>query len=247
MLLFASSLQASPVLLYHRIGDEKKPYTISAERLRSHLEYLHKNDFDLLTFTEYASKNHTVDNPAVLTFDDALLSQFRITKNGIDPDSAIGILEDFKKQHPDYRVTATFFVSTSPDTKGTTTLIFGQHGKESEKLEFLVNNGYEVAAHGHGHPDFRKLTPEQARDNLDMFFKVMSSYAPTLHMTAFAYPEGSIPRPETDRIIRELFPYIAAVGPTRDPARIPRADMSPIERIEKHLSPLLSQNPSENQ
>lgn len=55
-------------------------------------------------------------SPIVLTFDDGLENNIKVTgldSDGniiIDPNSAVGILEEFKKKYPDFNVTATFFV-----------------------------------------------------------------------------------------------------------------------------------------
>lgn len=53
-------------------------------------------------------------SPIVLTFDDGLENNIKVTgldSDGniiIDPNSAVGILEEFKKKYPDFNVTATF-------------------------------------------------------------------------------------------------------------------------------------------
>ena len=52
-------------------------------------------------------------SPVILTFDDALRGQFNYTADGkIDPDCAVGILDDFHAQHPDWPLKGTFFVLT---------------------------------------------------------------------------------------------------------------------------------------
>ena len=51
-------------------------------------------------------------SPVVFTFDDATEGQFRyLEKDGkpvIDPDCAVGILEEFSRKHPDFGFEATF-------------------------------------------------------------------------------------------------------------------------------------------
>jgi peptidoglycan/xylan/chitin deacetylase (PgdA/CDA1 family) len=236
-LSIAAAPKRDPILLYHRIGDERIKYTVSAKRLEEQLEYLYENGYEFVTFSQYASKQHD-GRPVVLTFDDALYSQFIIREDGtLDPQCAVAILEEFKAKHPEHRLTATFFLSTSPDNQGTSTLLFGQHGKEREKLEFLISHGYELGAHGYNHESFRKLTPEEARENLDLFMNVMRKHLPDIQMTAFAYPKGEIPGDAVDAVVRAQFPYVAGVGPRKDPKYIPRIDVSPEVSLKAYLPP----------
>jgi hypothetical protein len=74
--------------------------------------------------------------PIVLTFDDSSPGQFRyIQQNGvlaIDPKSAIGILEAFTREHPDFGRAATFFVLPAADPPNR---LFNQLAWEGHKRE----------------------------------------------------------------------------------------------------------------
>ena len=54
-------------------------------------------------------------SPVVLTFDDSATSQAALLEDGrIDPDSAVGIMLEFARDHPDFRPAGTFYVNREP-------------------------------------------------------------------------------------------------------------------------------------
>ncbi len=85
-------------------------------------------------------------SPVVLTFDDALRGQFHYTADGkIDPDCAVGILDAFHAQHPDWPLKGTFFVLTDEDPKMPPP--FYQANLGQGKMEYLVKEGFEIGNH----------------------------------------------------------------------------------------------------
>ena len=89
--------------------------------------------------------------PVVFTFDDSDISQFRYLEDGsIDPDSAIGILHNFHQQHPeDWPLKGTFYVLQ--DVNVPERILFGQKEFEDQKLQWLVEQGFEVGSHTISH------------------------------------------------------------------------------------------------
>jgi hypothetical protein len=94
-------------------------------------------------------------SPVVLVFDDASPSQFRyIEKDGrleIDPSSAVGILLDFNRAHPDWRNRAVFCMLPAAQAGRA---FFGDKGIEGQKTEwrflkvrFLAEQGFELCNH----------------------------------------------------------------------------------------------------
>jgi peptidoglycan/xylan/chitin deacetylase (PgdA/CDA1 family) len=232
--------ETNPVYFFHRIGDPQEQFTISPEQLREHLDCLRENGYGLVTFKEYMTQEFSAiegKRPAVLTFDDAWLSQFRYRGSTIDPDSAIGILESYKQQYPDFRVTATFFVSTAPSRNPAWhDAVFGQRGKEALKLEYLIGNGYEIGAHGYDHESMRGMTPGQVRENLECFLTVMDRYLPGYPIESFAYPYGFYPSPEGDAVVKEFFSYSAGVwgipAPLGRQWRVQRIEITPDNHLD---------------
>ncbi len=153
-----------PVLMYHNIvqeygpGQEGDVLWRTESELRADLQWLYDNDFYVIPFYEYVTnqiKAPAGKKPFVLTFDDSRPSQFKYLTDDdgsltTDPQSAVGILEDFFAAHPDFGRTAFFsilpiwcFDFEAPD----------QTPYCDQKLAWLVDNGYEIGNHTWDHQD----------------------------------------------------------------------------------------------
>jgi len=225
---------STPHFMYHEIGEPESRYVISPQRLEENLSFLYERHIPLQTVDEYV--NRYVPGGAVLTFDDSHESQFRfLPDGGIDPFCAVGVLERFKTTHPDYRVTATFFVNTI--NQGGETM-FGQPDLESRKLQFLVDNGYEIGSHGSHHVDFAKLSPRQIVQNLHEFSNQMNAWLPNYPISSFAWPYGSIPSEEHQEIVRGFFRIQSAAwgGLARSgTGNIPRIEVNPTTNLARYV------------
>lgn len=164
-----NELGVVPVFMYHNIVQEYGPgeegdvlYRTEAE-LRDDLQFLYDNNFYIITYREYIENRITAPagkHPAVLVFDDSRPNQFYydVAADGsvsTDPHSAIGILEDFFSTHPDFGHTAMFGVIQiwCFDFEAPEQTPFCQ-----QKLQWLVDNGYEVANHTKDHQDLSDVT-----------------------------------------------------------------------------------------
>jgi peptidoglycan/xylan/chitin deacetylase (PgdA/CDA1 family) len=183
------------VLMLHSIEDEDGVWEISKEAFREDLEYLYNNDYYLVALKDFVTGEMDVPagkTPVVLTFDDGLKNNFNvIEENGkliIDPDSAVGIMEDFKKENPDFNSTATFYLfGTNP---------FRQKDHIEFKLNFLIENGYDVGNHTYNHAYLNELEEEGIRFQLGRQVEVIKYYIPDYDMTTLSLPYGL--RPEGD-------------------------------------------------
>lgn len=228
-----------PVFMYHHIDHDEDRFTVSPERLWDHLDYLREHDYSLITFKEFAEQEiHAVGSgrAAVLTFDDSTQDHFRFQDDGrIDPHSAIGILERYRGAHPEYRVTATFFVNTTTQDGLPP---FEQPGMTREKLHLLSERGYEIGAHGSTHSDFGEFSPYQAVHNLDVFAAVFNEYLPGYTIQSFAYPYGSIPSEQVLREVSKRYPYTAhawgGIARSGDLHLIPRIEIGPDTDISRY-------------
>ena len=193
-----------PVMMYHGIVDKKDsetPYTggnadrdgyaRTAESFRRDLEFYYNSGYRMIRLSDYV--NGIIDceigkSPIVLTFDDGLSNNIKVTgldENGniiIDPNSAVGILEEFKKKYPDYNVTATFFVNGG---------LFGQPLYNDKILEFLVNNGYDIGNPTYNHVDFTKVNSERASAEVGSVYNLLDKYIPNKYVNIVALPFGS--------------------------------------------------------
>ena len=182
------------VLEYHLIGYPEDRWRRTPENFRKDLQMLYDNDFYPVSVLDIAHGNLNVPagkTPFAITLDDSSAGQFRyIEKNGqlvIDPECALGIMEDFKKKHRDFPITATFYVL--PAIKPTLRL-FAQPEYKKQKLEWLVQNGYEVGSHNWYHSMLSKLSDAEVQKHLSMFVKEIREFLPAYEVKTMALPLG---------------------------------------------------------
>ncbi len=94
----------------------------------------------------------------MVTFDDGWQSQFDYVQDAdgllrIDPSCAVGIMESFCSEHPDFGRGAVFNISLDKTP-------FGQAEYLEQKLNFLLDNGYAIGNHTMRHRSFTGLPPE---------------------------------------------------------------------------------------
>jgi hypothetical protein len=182
------------VLEYHLIGHPEDRWRRTPENFRKDLQMLYDHDFYPVSVLDIAQGNLNVPagkTPFALTFDDSSAGQFRyIEKNGqliIDPECALGIMEDFKKKHKDFPITATFYVL--PAIKPTLRL-FAQPEYKKQKLEWLMRNGYEIGSHNWYHSMLSKLSDQEVQKHLSMFVKEIREFIPDYEVKSMALPLG---------------------------------------------------------
>ncbi|HPA55187.1 MAG TPA: polysaccharide deacetylase family protein, partial [Bacillota bacterium] len=128
--------------------------------------------------------------PFVLTFDDGAENNFNIIEeNGekkIDPNCAVGILEEFKKEHPDFGSGGSFFIYYP--------IPFRQKELIKEKYEFLIANGYDIGNHSYNHENLGKLSIEGIQKSLAKNVKSTQEYLPDYDVYALALPNGIGPK-----------------------------------------------------
>ena len=81
----------------------------------------------------------------------------------IDPKSAVGILEAFTREHPDFGRAATFFVLPAADPPNR---LFNQPAWEGHKLQYLMSHGYEIGNHTLWHANLAKYPEATVRAQL---------------------------------------------------------------------------------
>ncbi len=134
-------------------------------------------------------------HPVILTFDDSSPGQFRyLVRNGtkeIDPDCAVGILNEFALRHPEFGRRATFFVLPGADEPHR---LFGQPEFESDKLKNLVAMGYEIGNHTLWHANLGKYGAATIVKQLAMAARAVRKAVPGYNMRALALPFGVYPK-----------------------------------------------------
>ena len=191
-----------PIMMYHGIVDtennkytggnvDKNGYNRTAKAFREDLEFYYKSGYRMVRLSDYV--NGIIDvplgySPIILTFDDGDKNNFNVLgKNDdgslqIDPNCAIGILEEFKKKYSDFNVTATFFVMDG---------LFNQSMYNEEILNYLVDHGYDVGNHTTVHPDFTKISVEKTKEVVGKMYQKLDELLPGKYVKIVALPYGS--------------------------------------------------------
>lgn len=148
------------IAMYHKFSEkETDEYCRSFENFRKDLEYLYALGYRTVSLTDYLENDMKVPvgcTPIVLTFDDGTSGQFNLIKSGdnyvANPNSAVGIMEAFYKEHPDFGLNGTFYING--------TAIFSGEGTVKERLEYLIREGFEIGNHTYTHVNFKKASIE---------------------------------------------------------------------------------------
>jgi peptidoglycan/xylan/chitin deacetylase (PgdA/CDA1 family) len=194
----ANELGDVMILEYHKIADPEARWTRTPENLRRDLETLYARGYRLIALGDLLDGRIAVPagtTPVVLTFDDSSPGQFRyIERNGaleIDPQCAVGILEAFAREHPDFGHGATFFVLPAADPPNR---LFNQPESAAGKLQFLVRRGYEIGNHTLWHANLGKYDEATVRRQLAEAQTWIQRSVPDYKIRALALPYGVYPK-----------------------------------------------------
>jgi len=181
------------VLMFHSIGKEDGVWEISKKSFVKDLEYLLENNYYLVSLQDYIIGEMDVPagkTPVVLTFDDGLKNNFNVIEEDgeliIDPDSAVGIMEEFKNNNPEFNSTATFYLfGTNP---------FRQKEHLDFKLNYLIENGYDIGNHTYNHAFLNKIkTKEELLFQLGEQVKFIKGFIPEYEVNTLSLPYGLRP------------------------------------------------------
>ncbi len=180
------------VVMYHGIMDNP-PYHRTKEQFLKDLQYMYDHNYRLISLEEYLSGHITVEGgmtPILLTFDDGLDTTFALKKTAdgfdVDENTAIGILEGFLKEHPDFgRHSVLYF---HDQTKN-----FGEVGTDKDRFDWLLEHGYEFGNHTATHDNLGKLSKENVIKEVGRVEKYVRSLYPNMKLTTITYPFGARP------------------------------------------------------
>ncbi len=167
-----------PVLEYHYITtnpDEEEQFIRTADKMRADLEWLYEHGFYIIPLSDLVDNTIQAPpgrHPVVLTFDDGTSSQFAYQEdaNGeivrdesgdpvIDPNCAVGILEEFYARHPDagsgaHFAPLIFNAFAQPDRPN-------QEQYFDEKVQWMVDHGYEIGNHTWQHTNLTDISTDE--------------------------------------------------------------------------------------
>ena len=193
-----------PIMMYHGIKNlknsdtnyvggnvDKDGYTRTVEAFRNDLDFYYEKGYRMVKLSDYINGDINVEygySPIILTFDDGNDNNIKVTgldNNGniiIDKNSAVGVLEEYKKKYPDYNVTAIFFVTDA---------LFNQPEYNEKILKWLVDNGYEVGNHTKGHNDLRDTSISRTQEVIGYMYNKLESILGDRYSKILALPFGS--------------------------------------------------------
>lgn len=203
-----------PIMMYHGIVDteetkyiggnvDKDGYNRTAKAFREDLEFYYQNGYRMIRLMDYVNGDINTElglSPIILTFDDGLQNNFNVLgkdANGnleIDPNCAVGILEEFKKKYNDFNVTATFFLMSN---------LFNQKTYNEEIMKWLVEHGYDIGNHTLNHQDFTKSSIKKTQEVVGGMYQKLTSILGDKYVPIVALPYGS-PYKKT----HDNYPYI---------------------------------------
>ena len=242
----ANHMGRIPVLEYHVIGGTQNAlYTRTVASFKSDLEDVYQRGYRPITVAQMLDKNFSDVpdgmSPVIFVFDDASPSQFSYIQgqNGqltIDPNSAIGIWEDFMKTHPGWKNRGTFcmlngaaaghnFFGDNPKYGGQ------QKAWRFQKVKWLADQGFELCDHTIWHMKLNQYPDDQVQHQIAGNMVAIDSAVPGYKIRTLALPYGLWPKNRqlawqgtwTDPKTGQAHPYHfdavleVAGGPTRSP------------------------------
>jgi len=185
------------ILEYHKIDYPEERWTRTPENFRRDLETLYAKGYRLINLGDLLDRKIQTPagtTPVVLTFDDSSPGQFRyIEANGsvqIDPKSAVGVLEAFIAEKPDFGRGGTFYVLPGASKPNR---LFNQPEYEGKKLQYLVSHGYEIGNHTLWHANLGKYPEATVRAQVAEAQVWIQRHVPDYKTRSLALPHGVYP------------------------------------------------------
>jgi peptidoglycan/xylan/chitin deacetylase (PgdA/CDA1 family) len=242
----ANELGMVPVLMIHEIVPlPRRVYDRTPEAFHDLLQRLWSEDYRPITAHDYVTGHIDIPagkHPVVITLDDSYTNQAQIVDGIPEPDTALGIMEAFGREHPDFHPTATFYVNTYPPPF-----------VDDAVLPWLAARGYEIGAHTIDHANLHKLSDADVQREIGGNIAEIDKAVPGYDVTTMATPFGADPvnRALThDGTYQGVTYHLAGVmevdpepapspfAANFDPFKVPRAGFEdaalPLDQLAKH-------------
>ncbi|HHW47660.1 MAG TPA: polysaccharide deacetylase family protein [Clostridiaceae bacterium] len=245
------------VVMFHNFIEKyekgDKEYTTTFSEFEKLLENLYERGYRLINLSDYL--NNRIDVPAgcipiVFTFDDGTSGQFNLVDdNGklvANRKSAVGIMEEFAKKHPDFGLKGTFYVNLGLKT-------FNGQGTLKERLQYLIDKGFEIGNHTMSHVKLPEVkSAEKIQEEVGGNQKIIGELIPGYKMNSLALPFG-LPSTDLKSYVAEgeyegikykneailkvgANPAPSPVSKDFDPLALPRVRASGIEPVNGDLA-----------
>ncbi|MGE5474073.1 MAG: polysaccharide deacetylase family protein [Ignavibacteriales bacterium] len=179
------------IIMYHRfVEKETDDWTRSFDNFKNDLQVLYDKGYRPINLKDYIDGKIDIPSgysPVIFTFDDGTAGQFNlIEKEGVltaNPKSAVGIMEEFNKVHPDFNLRGTFFINY--------TGFFPGKGTSEQKLKYLADKGFEIGNHTMTHINLNKAkSPESIEQEIGGHVKKTAELIPGYVVDELALPLG---------------------------------------------------------
>ena len=191
-----------PIMMYHGIVDttdnkytggnvDKDGYNRTSNAFMKDLEFYYEKGYRMIRLSDYVQGIIDVPlglSPIILTFDDGNKNNFHVLGRNsdgtlqIDPNCAVGVMETFKKNHPDATVTATFFLMNN---------LFNQKEYDEEIMHWLVEHGYDIGNHTTIHADFTSINTTKTQEVVGKQYQTLERILKDKYVKIIALPFGS--------------------------------------------------------
>ena len=210
----ANHMGRIPVLEYHVIGGEKNAlYTRTVASFKADLEDVYKRGYRPITVAQMLDKNFADVpdgmSPVIFVFDDASPEQCNYIEGAdgkltIDPNSGVGIWEDFMKTHPGWKNRGTFCLLNGASAGHN---FFGDnpkyHGQKKEwrfqKVKWLADQGFELCDHTVWHARLDKFSDAVVQEQIARNAMGIDSAVPGYKIRSMALPYGLWPKNKLPR------------------------------------------------
>ncbi len=187
----ANELGRIPILEYHRVWNPEAPWQRSPAGFRRDLERLYAAGFRSVPLRDVLANRIDLPagtSPVVFTFDDSYASQLWFAADGTPAaDSAVGIMQRFAAEHPDFGLHGVFYITWN-------TLFGGPGAQNVGMLRYLVDHGFELGNHTLSHPDLSRGTAASVQWELGQEQAYVRQALGGYEMQTLALPFGNWPR-----------------------------------------------------
>jgi hypothetical protein len=206
-----NELGVIPVLMYHTITTDHSiqgDWVRQVDDFRSDLQWLYDHDFYVIPVRSLIDNAIDVPlgkHPVILTFDDSSAGQFQFMKNDQGelvptPDSAVGVLEAFFAEHPDFGKSGHFAIVPEYCFADKSREFNGWKESCAKKLQWLSDHGYEVGNHTWSHQNLYLIDSEQVAAEVGRAAQFIDERVtgPGNLSRVLTLPFGEAPAPGTD-------------------------------------------------
>ena len=187
------------VVMFHNFVESFEPskydkgeYTTTFNEFRKLLPSLYEQGYRLVSMNDYLNNNISVTAgciPMIFTFDDGTSGQFNLVNEGgnlvANGNSAVGIIEEFNKTHPDFGVEGTFYVNLGNGT-------FQGEGTLEQRLKYLADKGFEIGNHTYTHINLTNAKDaNEIQKEIGLNQKAMYEFIPEYKLNTFSLPYGA--------------------------------------------------------